>query len=269
VDQDVDGSTDRARTCIVTGAASGIGRAVAEQERRSGSRVISIDLRDADVEADLADASSRARVVDEVQRLADGAPVDALVACAGIAAPVAATVHVNYFGVVDVLEGLRPLLVDAAAPRAVLVSSVAAVHPTTAGVVDACLDGDEQRAHEEAEAAVDRGEGHLLYASSKAAVSRWVRRVAATPAWAGSGIALNAVAPGIVATDLIRSQLEDPAARAQLEEWVPMPLGGAATADQLAEVITVLTGPAAALLAGQVLYVDGGAEATLRGDRVW
>lgn len=254
---------------MITGAASGIGHAVAERERRRGSRVIGIDLRDADVEADLADAASRAHAVTEVDDLCDGAPVDALVACAGIAAPVAATVHVNYFGVVDILEGLRPLLTDAAAPRAVVVSSVAAVHPTTAGVVEACLDGDEARAHEQAEAAVSRREGHLLYASSKAAVSRWVRRRAATPSWAGSGIALNAVAPGIVATNLIRSQLKDPEARAQLEEWVPMPLGGPATADQLAEVISVLTGPAAALLAGQVLYVDGGAEATLRGDQVW
>lgn len=44
------------KTYVVTGAASGIGAATAELIRERGHKVISVDLRDADVVADLSDA---------------------------------------------------------------------------------------------------------------------------------------------------------------------------------------------------------------------
>ena len=50
----------------------------------------------------------------------------------------------------------------------------------------------------------------MAYAASKIALSRWVRRQAVTPLWAGEGIRLNALAPGAVRTPLLEAQLADP-----------------------------------------------------------
>ncbi|MGW6552795.1 SDR family oxidoreductase, partial [Streptomyces sp. NPDC055051] len=129
--------------------------------------------------------------------------------------------------------------------------------------------GDETAAVAAARAAVDRGEGHLVYSSSKAAVSRWVRRAAPGDAWAGAGIPLNAVAPGVVLTPLTRPLLDDPATRALVERAVPMPLRGHSRPEQLAPLIAWLTSPENTLVTGQVVFADGGADAVLRGDRTW
>ncbi|WP_205781478.1 hypothetical protein [Planctomonas deserti] len=42
----------------------------------------------------------------------------------------------------------------------------------------------------------------MLYTTSKLSVARWVRRTAPTESWAGAGIALNAVAPGVILTPM-------------------------------------------------------------------
>jgi 3-hydroxybutyrate dehydrogenase len=75
------------RACLVTGAASGIGRAIAERLEADGARVLAVDLRpDADgpgrpFAADLATADANAAAVDEA--LARFGRLDAVVACAG------------------------------------------------------------------------------------------------------------------------------------------------------------------------------------------
>jgi NAD(P)-dependent dehydrogenase (short-subunit alcohol dehydrogenase family) len=76
------------------------------------------------------------------------------------------------------------------------------VHPADPAIVAACLDGDEPAAVAAAGAAVDRGEGSLVYVPTKAALAHWVRRTAITADWAGAGSALNAIAPGIVTTPM-------------------------------------------------------------------
>ena len=70
------------RVVVVTGSASGIGAAVRSRLAGDGCRVIGIDLRAADVTADLADPVGRARAIDAVGALAGGA-LDGVVACAG------------------------------------------------------------------------------------------------------------------------------------------------------------------------------------------
>ena len=64
------------RTVVITGAASGIGRATAARLGAAGWRVISIDLRDADMVADLSRPDERARAIAEATALAaeSGAP---------------------------------------------------------------------------------------------------------------------------------------------------------------------------------------------------
>ena len=97
------------RTYVVTGAASGIGKATSELLVERGHRVIGVDLHDANVTVDLATEQGRADLVDGVREASEGA-IDAIVANAGLATPNAATVAVNYFGTLATLTGLRPLL---------------------------------------------------------------------------------------------------------------------------------------------------------------
>ncbi len=130
------------RTYVVTGSASGIGKATRELLIERGNRVIGVDLRDADVTVDLSTAAGRKALVDDVTRLSGGS-IDAVLAIAGLASPTPATVAVNYFGTVATLTGLRPLLLNSPAPRAVLVASMASLYPPDDALLTALLEGDE------------------------------------------------------------------------------------------------------------------------------
>ncbi|MBD7958134.1 SDR family oxidoreductase [Microbacterium sp. Sa4CUA7] len=258
------------RTYIVTGSASGIGATTAQLLRDRGERVIGIDLRGADVEADLSTREGRTQAAAKATELADGR-VDGVIACAGISAPIAKTISVNFFGVTELLEALLPALAQSDAPRAAVVSSMASLQPNSAEMVDAALAGDETQALEIAEGLAAQGPrvGYLVYPSSKRALSRWVRRESITPAWAGAGIPLNAVAPGTVVTPMTAELLNTPEGAAMVDAAVPMPLNYHQPPESIANLLIWLTGPENTHLAGQVIYDDGGADASLRGNDIW
>jgi NAD(P)-dependent dehydrogenase (short-subunit alcohol dehydrogenase family) len=256
-------STMSERTYVITGSASGIGAATAKRLIDNGHRVIGVDLHDADVIADLATEPGRAALVDGV-RSATGGHVDVIIAGAGISSGDPVTVSINFFGAVATLEGLRPFLAESTHPRAATISSIALLQSLDDDIVDACGRGDESGAV----AAAD-GKGVFVYPSTKRALARWVRRSAPTDAWAGSGIALNAVAPGVVTTPMTSELLADPTWRDIVDESVPMPLGGYAQPDDVAVVLDWLTSPDNTKVTGQVIFVDGGADAVLRTDDIW
>jgi NAD(P)-dependent dehydrogenase (short-subunit alcohol dehydrogenase family) len=251
------------RTYVVTGAASGIGRATCERLARDGHRVLDVDLAGTSIVADLATAAGRSAMVDAVARASGGA-VDGVVANAGTTASPELCVRVNYFGAVATLEGLRPLLAGSPAPRAVATASSSILNANDPAVVEACLAGDEDAA-----VATAAGTGLLGYPSSKRALARWVRRQAPSAGWAGAGIALNAVAPGVVQTPMTQALLDDDAMRPLVDEAVPMPYGGHAHPADVAELIAFLAAPTTVRITGQVVFVDGGADTVLRGDDVW
>ena len=115
----------------VTGSASGIGAAIRAHLERSGSRVIGIDVREADVRADLAEPGGRAAAVSAVERAAGGR-LDGLVACAGVGPHVedhALIVSLNYFGAQHLLDGLRGALSRGSQPAAVAISSNSSTLP--------------------------------------------------------------------------------------------------------------------------------------------
>jgi len=256
------------RTVVVTGSASGIGKALTALLRERGDRVIGVDLRDADVVADLSTDDGRAAMVDQVRDLTDGV-VDAVVANAGLVHYRPLTVAVNHFGAVATLEGLRPLLAASPAPRASLTCSYASLLPVDDELVEACLAGDEAAALARAQALVEHNGGTRIYNSSKAALARWVRRTAPTAAWAGAGIPLNAVAPGLVETPMMADLFTTPEAREKIESLIPMPLHGHMDADVVARAHAWLVSVENSHMCGQVVFVDGGADVTRRGDSAW
>lgn len=258
------------RTSVVTGSASGIGKATKELLEDRGEHVIGVDIHDAEVIADLSTAVGRAALVDGVRRVSGG-QVDALFAVAGLATPTPTTVSVNYFGTVATLEGLRPLLTGSPAPRAVIVSSMAALLPSDEELVGLLAAGNEHAAVARADILAKDAQttGGLIYGSTKLALSRWVRRHAATPEWAGAGIPLNAVAPGVIATPMTAQLIATAEAREALLKMVPMPLNGIAEPVAVARLLAWLGGEENTHVCGQIVYVDGGSDVVLRGDTVW
>ena len=256
------------RTVVITGSASGIGLATAEILRDRGDRVIGVDLHDAEVVADLTTAEGRTALVERVSELSGGT-VDAVIANAGLALPVAATVAVNYFGAVATLEGLRPLLLGSDAPRAALTSSMASLMPHDDLLVEAALAGDESKAMARAQELVDAGAGQILYSSSKVALSRWMRRHAPTPDWAGAGIPLNGIGPGIVETPMTAELIATEEQRAAMADVVPMPLHGYMQPEVPGRLLAWLVSEENTHLCGQLVFVDGGSDAVIRGDSTW
>ena len=252
------------RTIVVTGSASGMGAATRTRLEADGQRVIGVDLRDADVVADLGTAAGRHHAIDAITELADGA-IDGLVTWAGIPGltdvPGSLLASVNYFGTIALLDGLRPLLAAGDRPAAVAISSNSTtVQPgVPMDVVEACLSGDEAAARVAADAAGALG----TYPATKTAIAWWVRQQAPTDDWAGAGITLNVVAPGAVETPLLQATREDPTV-GQFIDAFPIPVGRKGTSEELAAVVTFLLGPDARFFCGSVLFVDGGTDALLR-----
>ena len=249
----------RSHLIAVTGAASGIGAATADLLRARGDRVIGVDLHDVDVCADLSTAAGRAAAVADVAALAtDG--LDGLLTCAGLSQAGASQVSVNYFGTVDLVLGLQPVLARSSAPRVALVSSISSTQRSDPAIIDACLAGDETLALAHAEEAVAGRRAHEIYSSTKTALNRWLRKVAVTEEFAGAGIPVNAIAPGVVLTRMTAELVADPQWKQIMDAAVPMPLNGYASPEAIGHALLWLLAPENTHMAGQVVFVDGGAE---------
>jgi NAD(P)-dependent dehydrogenase (short-subunit alcohol dehydrogenase family) len=254
------------RTIAITGSGSGMGAELSGRLTDAGDRVIGIDLKNAEVEADLGTPDGRAAAIQRVTELSGGA-LDGLVTLAGLAGfperPASLLISVNYFGTVDLLAGLRPLLAKGTDPAAVAISS----NSTTCqpGLDDAliasCLEGDEEATRALA------GEGDSLgtYPVTKTALAWWVRRHAPTEEWAGAGITLNAVAPGAIETPLLQEGLDHPTVGPMIEAF-EAPIGRNGRPAEIAALLQYLLGPDARFFCGSVIFCDGGMDAKFRSD---
>ncbi len=230
------------RTALVTGATSGIGRAVAIQLAREGAEVI-VHGRDAQrgeqVVAEIAREGGKARFIaadlldpTEIRRLSDEAgEVDVLVNNAGFSwfGPTADLDVATYDALFDSNVRAAYFLVAALAPRMAANGGGSIVN--VASMV-----------------ATIGMAGAAAYGGTKATLT------AMTRAWAAEfsprGVRVNAVAPGPVFTAADPERIEALGATTLL--------GRAAQADEIAQVITFLASPASAYITGTTVAADGG-----------
>ena len=192
-----------------------------------------------------------------------GGELAGIVTCAGLAGlPGRAgslLASVNYFGTVDLLVGLRPLLAPGGAAVAISSNSTTVQPAVPADLVEACLRHDEELSAQIADA---RG-SLVTYPATKLAVAHWVRRNATGPNWAGSGIRLNAIAPGMIDTPMVAGLRADAKAGPMLD-MLPIPAGRPGRAEEIAAVVDLLLSADGAFFCGSVVFCDGGSDALLR-----
>jgi NAD(P)-dependent dehydrogenase (short-subunit alcohol dehydrogenase family) len=233
-----------APVALITGASGGIGRALAARLQAEGCRVAAVG-REA---ARLADVPAHCRIAADTTtpegvalalaacREALGAVPTRLAHCVGstLIAPLHRTraeawrevMRVNLDSAVLMLQGWLAAL-DGGPGAAVFASSVVA----RIGVAN-----------------------HEAIAAAKGGVEALVRSAAAT--YAGQGVRINAVAPGLTETPMTAAMLKLPAMREGAARQYP--LGGVQQAGEVAGVMAWLLGEGAGRLTGQVLAVDGG-----------
>ncbi|NQX89013.1 MAG: SDR family oxidoreductase [Halioglobus sp.] len=248
-------------TYAMTGGATGIGAELRRQLLEAGHRVISVDIKEGDILADLSTVAGRQAALDGVRALAPQG-LDGFIPCAGlppVAKPPSLIARVNYFAVVALVEGLRDLL-QARQGNVLFVSSNSApMIASDDSYIEKCLAGDEDGAC----ADIDAREGHIAYAGSKRAVTLWMRRHVVE--YASSGVRLNAVAPGITVTPLTEQVFNDDALGAVMKQFGDsVPVGRMAQPADIANVMRYMLSEEASYVCGSVFFIDGGSDAMLR-----
>ncbi len=251
-------------TYAMTGGATGIGAAVKEQLRDAGHTVIVVDIKEADIVTDLSTAEGRQVAIDGIHAAAPEG-LDGFVPCAGLGpsvSPCSLIARVNYFAAVATIEGVKELVAKKSGVIVPISSNSASMPGLNESYIALLLEDNESGAT----ALVDTLDSHNAYAGSKCALTRWMRRNAAS--YAKLGVRLNAVAPGFTQTPLTDKLLEDEQLGVVIKEFnESIPIGRSGQPVDIANVICFLLSPAASFVCGSVFFVDGGHDALLRPDQ--
>lgn len=247
-------------TYVITGGASGIGKAIAEQLQSEGHSTLSVDIQEADIVADLASAAGRESAAQAIREATmDG--IQGLVTSAGVGSHVpnnTLITNVNYFGTVELIERLRDHLAANNA-SVLLVSSNSAPMETNPDFVASLLKDDAQQACNLAESM----QGQPVYSGTKQAVTIWMRRNAA--AFAADGIRMNAIGPGYTRTPLSAEVEDDPTYGDAIKQFIAsIPVGRPGQPQDMADAASFLLGDRATFVCGSMLFVDGGHDAMMR-----
>ncbi len=233
------------RTVLVTGAARGIGAALARMFGAEGARVGVLDV-DADgaaaVAADLADGVALVASTNDERAVAAaldtlGTP-DVVVNNAGI---------VRFGPLVDLSVEDWRAVVDVNLTGTFVVSRAVAARLRAEGRAGCIVNVTSMNG-------VAPGPNAGAYGSTKAAIALLTQQMALE--WGGDGIRVNAVAPGLIDAGMSEPIYADPATRQAREGKVP--LGRLGTESDICGAVRFLASDDAAYVTGQNLLVDGG-----------
>lgn len=222
----------RAKVVLVTGAARGLGSGIAERFAQAGFEVHRGDIAGGSLPMDVTDRASVGRALGQVGAL------DVLVNNAGLLAtgPFDQTggeawdrlLAVNVTGVYNCVQAAVPAM--RGRPGASIINIASVSHEKGGGAI-----------------------GNVWYGATKAAVVAMTRGLARE--LGPQGIRVNAIAPAVLETDMVRGVLT-----AELRERIlaRVPLGRLAQADDIAELALFLASAQASFITGEVIAVDGG-----------
>ena len=255
----------------VTGGSSGIGAKTVEYLRAQGHFVYNIDLRNSDIEANLASPEGRQHVIDRLHALCENG-LDGLVCCAGVNAScgnLKLILSVNYFGVTSLCEGVHDLLLMRKGYCVVVSSNTISQGAVRMDIVDLLNNHpNEERLLNLVESYDIRSMAHPMYVSSKYALARWARRVSSQ--WATEGLHINVIAPGNVATAMTEGLT---GSYAESVSALPIPIhyheDRLMSPGDIAAAIVFLVSQQAHGLNGVILFCDGGTDALLNSEKVY
>ena len=252
------------QTVVVTGAAGGLGLAIAEAVLDAGANVVMSDVDGTTLAAELERLRPRARgaLHAQVVDVADPAQVDALIggvlqrhgavdavfANAGISAGRGFVADVGRLENVDLDSWDRVLRIN---QTSVLTTLRAAARPMKARrsgriIVTSSIAGLRAEAM-----------SGYAYVASKAAVNNLVRQAAVE--LAPFNVLVNAIAPGPFATGLNGGRLRLPEIAERMKTYIP--LGRIADPAEIQGLALLLASPATSYMTGAVIPIDGGASA--------
>lgn len=230
------------KTAVVTGGASGIGRAVAERLRSDGFRVAVLDLVPTDDGSGYAaDVTDRAQVDTAIARIREAfGPILVLVNAAGVEGfqkfssmsfeEWSRVIDVNLNGVFHTVQAVLPDMVEAGWGRIVNISS-SSTHS-----------GQPFMAH---------------YVAAKSAVNGLTKSLALE--YGPAGITVNAVPPGFVDTPMLRSAERRHLLGGTVEDHIQRtPVRRVGKPEDIAAACAFLISEEAGYITGQILGVNGG-----------
>lgn len=244
----------------MTGGATGIGAAIKNTLRDAGHQVIVVDIKNADIEADLSTEEGRNAAVDGIRAAApDG--LDGFIPVAGVGphvSPPSLVARINYFGTVRVTQALVDDVAKRKGAIVMISSNSAQIQAYNQDFLDACWADDEAKAVE----IVDALDGQEAYGGSKYGITVWMRKMSTE--LAGRGVRINAVAPGYTETPLTQND-----ALGDFKEAIDafrdsIPIGRAGLPQDMANAVEFLLSEKSSFVVGSCLYVDGGHDAIFR-----